>query len=124
MPLAPPTAPDPDTPEPAGSGPGSGSGPVPAGGDDGAPEPPWSEEEDRFCDRLTPRRPGTSGVTESAAAAASLARVRWDKGCPSAGPGRSQKCQTLALSSNRHRIRLDIRANLGSNRCTNADRSR
>jgi len=48
--------PDPDAPEPASSGPsGSGSGPVgpgsqpvPAGGNDGAPEPPWSgdEEED------------------------------------------------------------------------------
>jgi len=34
--------PDPDAPEPDGSG----SQPVPAAGDDGAPEPQWSEEED------------------------------------------------------------------------------
>src|SRR6204780_4753300 len=62
MPPAPPTAPDPDAPEPSGSGsgagaagPGSGSRsgaagsgqrPVPADGDDGAPEPSWSDEED------------------------------------------------------------------------------
>src|SRR6202453_4863279 len=53
MPPAPPTAPDPDAPEPSSSGSGSGSGsagpgqrPVPADGDDGAPEPSWSDEED------------------------------------------------------------------------------
>ena len=34
------------------------------------------------------------------------------------------KCQTSALSSNRHRIRLDIRTNLGSNRWSNAGRVR
>ena len=56
-------------------------------------------------------------------------------GCPassaSPGPGRrvrdasaGAKCQTPALSSNRHRRRLDIRANLGSNRWTNAGRVR
>jgi hypothetical protein len=52
-------------------------------------------------------------------------RVARARGCPD--PVRAwtlRKCQTLALSSNRHRIRLDIRANLGSNRCTNAGRSR
>ena len=38
--------------------------------------------------------------------------------------GTLRKCQTLALSSNRHRKRLDIRANLGSNRYTNAGRLR
>jgi len=60
MPPAPPTAPDPDAPEPSSSGSGSGSGsagsgsgsagagqrPVPAGGDGGAPEPSWPDEED------------------------------------------------------------------------------
>jgi hypothetical protein len=39
-------------------------------------------------------------------------------------PRTLRKCQTLALSSNRHRKRLDIRANLGSNRCSNTGRSR
>jgi hypothetical protein len=51
MPPAPSPAPDPDAPEPsgsgsAGSGSGSGSRPVPACGDDGAPEPSRSDEED------------------------------------------------------------------------------
>jgi len=51
MPPAPFPDPDPDTPEPSGSGSGSGSAgagprPVPAGGDDGAPEPPWSGEDE------------------------------------------------------------------------------
>src|ERR1700691_828861 len=64
MPPASPPAPDPDAPEPsssgsgsgpgsAGSGSGSGSGsagagqrPDPDGGNDGAPEPSWSDEED------------------------------------------------------------------------------
>ena len=49
MPPAPSPAPDPDAPEPSGSGSGSagsGSRPVPACGDDGAPEPSWSDEED------------------------------------------------------------------------------
>ncbi len=36
----------------------------------------------------------------------------------------SSKCRTPALSSNRHRRRLDIRTNLGSNRWTNAGRVR
>jgi len=40
MPPAPLSAPDPDGPEP------SGSRPVPAGGNDGTPEPSWSDEED------------------------------------------------------------------------------
>jgi len=34
------------------------------------------------------------------------------------------KCQTLGLSSNRYRSRLDIRTNLGSNRWSNAGRVR
>jgi hypothetical protein len=38
-------------------------------------------------------------------------------------PG-ARKCQTLAISSNRHRKRLDIRANLGSNRYSHADQVR
>src|SRR6204780_5443922 len=66
MPPAPPPAPDPDAPEPsssgsgpgpgsAGSGSGSGTGsgsagagqrPDPDGGNDGAPEPSWSDEDD------------------------------------------------------------------------------
>ena len=37
---------------------------------------------------------------------------------------RGPKCQTRALSSNRHRIRLDIRTNLGSNRWSDAGRVR
>ena len=39
-------------------------------------------------------------------------------------PFSEPKCQTPALSSNRHRIRLDIRTNLGSNRWSNAGRVR
>src|SRR5580658_7644296 len=47
MPPAPLSAPDPDDPEPVGSGSGSdgtGSRPVPAGGNDGAAEPPEASE--------------------------------------------------------------------------------
>ena len=61
----------------------------------------------------------SQGLWARGAAADSTARraaLGWRPSCP--------QCQTLALSSNRHRRRLDIRTNLGSNRWTNAGRVR
>ncbi len=48
MPPAPSPDPEPDAPEPAGSG----SQPVPAGGNDGDPQPAWSGDEEEAADYL------------------------------------------------------------------------
>ena len=60
----------------------------------------------------------TSGVSVAPAAPAPQ-RSRAPR-----GRSVSPECQTPPLSSNRHRIRLDIRTNLGSNRWSNAGRVR
>jgi hypothetical protein len=74
---------------------------------------------------IEPPAPGRQEARSATSRSSGLSG-RSTAACPSRTgpiPG-ARKCQTLAISSNRHRKRLDIRANLGSNRYSHADQVR